>query len=109
MSDAKPLIWKGKVIGDSIGDLMKVVVEIAERGDRQEAKQFLDAYQATCDKPGVAMSNIGYCSGYYSNERMARIQDIFNASHPVFGRTIPSAKEAFEAGIEAGKKNHDKG
>jgi hypothetical protein len=33
----------------------------------------------------VALQNIGYLTGYYSREEAARLLDLFETKHPIFG------------------------
>jgi len=50
------------------------------------------------------LENVGYFSGYYDNETMARVQRLFNTAHPIFGKAmdgIPTPEEAFEMGRRA--------
>lgn len=48
----------------------------------------------------VADSNIGYLSGYLSDEGGAIIRNTFKTPHPVFGYGSPSAEEALDAGMK---------
>lgn len=34
----------------------------------------------------IERANIGYWSGYYDKETMKRVQDLYEAAHPIFGR-----------------------
>lgn len=52
--------------------------------------------------------NIGYWSGYYSDETMQQIQRVFGVVHPVFGSNVPTAEEAFEAGVKKGQKDEQR-
>lgn len=63
-------------------------------------KKFVAAYTKTGKH---ALANVGYFSGYYSREKMAKIQRVFSASHPVFGKTIPTPTQAYRAGRTASK------
>lgn len=89
--------WNGKelkTMGD-IGDAVCAILKMPEEKGRAAAKLFMDEY---LDDTPHAYHNIGYMSGYYDNETMAKIQDWFQTAHPVFGRTIPTPEQAFEAG-----------
>ncbi len=44
--------------------------------------------------------NLGYYAGYYDGETQARVNRLFSTTHPVFGGTRPTAKEAFEADVK---------
>lgn len=52
-------------------------------------------------------SNLGYYAGYYDNETRSRVERLFLCAHPVFGPISvvgpPTAKEAFQKGLEAGR------
>lgn len=52
----------------------------------------------------IQLNNVGYFAGYYDHATRARVQKWLNAVHPIFGRTFPSAKQAFEAGKRIGRK-----
>lgn len=43
------------------------------------------------------LSNIGYYAGYYNSKTITRVYKLFNTTHPIFGKTIPTPKEALEA------------
>jgi hypothetical protein len=49
-------------------------------------------------------SNLGYFAGYFSPSTMLRVFKLFNCQHPIFGKVVPTAKEAFAKGLEMGKK-----
>lgn len=55
----------------------------------------------------IAKSNLGYWAGYGDNKLRERVENLFNCSHPIFGSIaengIPTAKEAFEMGLNLGK------
>jgi hypothetical protein len=53
----------------------------------------------------IARSNIGYVSGYYDDETMKRIQELYEIPHPIFGFKIPTPKEAFDAGVKWGNES----
>jgi hypothetical protein len=89
--------WKGHELV-TIGDLMDHGIDAC--ATREEAEEFMKQYRA--EEPH-AYANVGYLSGYYSSERMAQIQDWFQTSHPIFGRSQPSAEEAFETGRKLGE------
>ena len=50
--------------------------------------------------------NLGYYAGYYDDETRARVERLFSCEHPVFGRTVPSACTAFEAGTAAARDDN---
>lgn len=53
-----------------------------------------------------AKSNLGYFAGYCDTETRIRVNRLFAAAHPIFGNNFPTAKEAFEKGVELGKSSH---
>lgn len=64
-------------------------------------KRFVDNNEAKAEE--VVNANIGYYAGYGSNDDRARIEELFECSHPVFGpikqNGTPTAKEALKCGI----------
>jgi len=52
----------------------------------------------------IQLVNIGYYAGYYDFGTRQRMQALFGAVHPVFGETLPTSEEAFQAGLDYGKK-----
>lgn len=105
------MIWEGKELV-TFGDIGDAAVKIAKSQDREKAKKFLQAHaDALAEKgkltPGqdpfeVAASNIGYWAGYMDRETMELMWEIFDVDHPMFGRKVPTAIEAFEMGVERG-------
>ena len=87
----------------TIGEKYRPAMEIT---DQVEA----DAYFEMCvehtmrlgksrqEAEKIERSNLGYYAGYYDHETMARVNRLFHTQHPIFGKTIPTAEEAFEAG-----------
>ena len=57
----------------------------------------------------IAKSNLGYYAGYYDSETRERVERLFMCQHPIFGSIkengVPTAKEAFEAGLSYKKNN----
>lgn len=49
-------------------------------------------------------SNLGYLTGYLNAEEATRLLDIFETEHPFFGKTRPTAEEAFKMGLAFGEK-----
>ncbi|MHB1778002.1 MAG: hypothetical protein ACYCU7_18770 [Acidimicrobiales bacterium] len=83
--------WRGKDL-NTVGDLLDAVCKC---GSREEAQEFMRLYRAETTH---ADANIGYISGYCDGGTMQRIQDWCSVAHPIFGRSIPTPEEAFEAG-----------
>jgi len=85
--------WKGKEIVN-YGDIGEAVSSIKTK---EEAAEFIKLYSRVSD---YASKNIGYISGYYGSETMARIQRLFKVEHPIFGtKTDIKPSEAIEAGM----------
>jgi len=52
----------------------------------------------------IERENLGYYAGYYNNQTRLRVERLFDCKHPIFGKAsegIPTAKEAFEKGINS--------
>jgi hypothetical protein len=91
----------------TIGDFMKQLEQVTTPEQAvafvdSEAKRLCEEEERTdyANVRGIVLSNIGYFSGYYEPKRMAEIQQLFNTSHPIFGRYAPTPDEAFEAGTK---------
>jgi hypothetical protein len=95
------MIWKGKEI-KTIGDLTNAVGLISSK---EEGAEFMSLYRS---ENAHADENVGYVSGYHDRETMARIQEYCNCSHPIFGRSQPTTKEACEAGKKMGEAVRDR-
>lgn len=51
--------------------------------------------------------NLAYYAGYYNNETRERVERLFVAAHPVFGKIadgVPTTDYCLKAGIEYGRK-----
>lgn len=101
MAELWTVEWHGRKL-NSIRDIIDNAFKIT---DEAEKKRFVDQVKASNPH---ALSNIGYCSGYYSTEQAAAILKFFGTTHPIFGPDWPatpiSAKDAFELGQRMGKK-----
>jgi hypothetical protein len=108
-----PFEFDGKDLS-TYGALMDAAVKIAKEGDKDTAAELLGAYAewqfANAETPitreradEIARSNIGYGSGYYSAETATAVREVFDVSHPIFGRTNPTPDEALAAGIKRGE------
>lgn len=94
----------------TFGDLLSPAMEIAKAGDREAAREYVDAYAEYLSRRNPEWSaqqvedcihsNLGYFAGYYDTDTRRAVQDVFNALHPFFGSTDPTPEEAFEAGRE---------
>ena len=58
---------------------------------------------------GIERYNLGYWAGYYDNETRERVERLFKCAHPLFGAIAekgpPTPEEAFQLGVELGKKS----
>lgn len=79
----------------TFGEQLDPAMKITEQAD---ADQYLSAYVRWLVEYGamtedyaqnVALGNIGYFAGYYSAETAERVLRLFDASHPIFGKSIP--------------------
>lgn len=77
--------------------------------DAADAQNYLAAYEAYMvrrwdtapdEAHSIALSNLGYYAGYYSPETRDRVYALFNAAHPIFGTSHPTAEEAFSEGMK---------
>ena len=98
--------------GEAYGPAMKIT-------DKAEAKVYLQALidrhvRITDHDPTeaemIVKTNLGYYSGYYDDETMIRVQNLFDCEHPVFGkaeRGLPTPAEAFQMGVDLATKEED--
>ena len=93
------MIWKRKELV-TVGDIIEAVEAIRSRKD---AHKFMKLFRIETPH---ADDNIGYISGYCKNPK--RILDWFQVSHPIFGKTLPTAREAFLAGMVWGALGKEK-
>ncbi len=82
--------WKGKKF-----EGYREIVDFALALEGKEQEEFAEAY---CNTGVYARQNIGYISGYYSQETAEKIMKIFKTAHPIFGTKRPEPEEAFEMG-----------
>lgn len=52
----------------------------------------------------IERSNLGYYAGYYDAETRERVERLFGAVHPIFGRSTPTPAEAYSKGVRDGRK-----
>ena len=90
--------WEGKTL-ETAGELMDAILKCA---NKEEAQEFMKIYRAENE---FADSNIGYMSGYYTSDIRSKIQDWCSVEHPIFGKTNPTPKEAFEKGKELAERD----
>jgi hypothetical protein len=82
--------YKGKDL-----DTYTKIIDYALSLPADEQEIFVKAYASTGP---YALQNVGYFSGYYGSDMMAKIQEIFKTAHPIFGRTSPTPEEAINIG-----------
>lgn len=97
-------------------DCLSPAMEIRDPNEAQQyLKDYADWIQSELDEKGssesgmeIAKHNLGYFAGYYSNDVRKRVEKLFMCEHPLFGSIekngSPTAKEAFEIGLELSKK-----
>jgi hypothetical protein len=88
------LTWEGQELV-TYGDIGKAIDRIIENGTTEDARRFMEAYEGVNSN---ARANVGYLAGYYGAEKMKKILDWFDCSHPMFGRIIPTPEAALKAG-----------
>jgi hypothetical protein len=89
-------VWRGKKLV-SYGDIIDAVSAIH---DKETAEEFFEEYVASGVRRDTARQNIGYLAGYLDRDTARRVFDLFETTHPVFGRSFPSPEKAFEMGKE---------
>jgi len=106
-----PDFSKKLTVGQAFDPAMKIT-------DQAEADEYFEALvKFSMDKAGktreeaeaIQKSNLGYYSGYYDQETMARVQKLFNCVHPIFGGIEQpknfTAKDIFEMGKDCSKRD----
>ena len=95
----------------TIGDLYSPAMKITSK---KEAEEYLEKLierniKITSNSREKATSiekaNIGYFAGYYGTKTAQRVYKLFMTSHPIFGTSQPTPKEAFEKGRERGRQS----
>ena len=92
--------------GHSIGELIRAVFSIYTKEDAlsfyEGYVKYLEKFPENKDKAGqIARSNIGWCFGEGMKPDLIRMwSEVCNASHPIFGRVMPTAEEAFSLGAK---------
>lgn len=90
------MIWKGQEL-KTIGNLCDAMKNIVSKED---ATEFMRLYRLANKH---ADENVGYLTGYFSAEEADRMRELFDVSHPIFGRKSPTPEQALKAGIEMGR------
>lgn len=96
------------------GECLKPAMKIKEQDDAdQYFAQYATYIQRSLKKEPrkdgmtaeeIAKINIGYFAGYYDSETMRRVNELFKTRHPVFGKIVPMATEALQAGMTLAKQ-----
>ena len=74
--------WNGR----SLITYRDMMDEMEKLQTKEEARAFIEAFRPTKDRPEGAEIDIGYLTGYFDHAEMLRLQDLFDVSHPIFGR-----------------------
>ena len=91
--------WKGKKL-----EKTNEIVDFGLSLTGKEQEEFVNSVE----KLGpYALQNIGYHSGYYPREKAREICRVFRTEHPVFGKTEPTAEQAFAMGEKMGTAIRD--
>lgn len=96
--------------GEALGPAMKIT-------DPEDAKQYLKEYVAYQEimlikeprNDGMTAEqmckiNLGYYAGYYDNETRARVERLFNCSHPIFGSIETNGQPSTEKALSKGQQ-----
>lgn len=96
----------------SFQDIFNACLAIAKTSDGNKAVKFIKEYaDLITEETGLseeeavrkAAENIGYLSGYYSEEDADAIMDVFDIPHHIFGWEHPTPEEAFKKGSGDGR------
>jgi len=100
-------------------DILEPAIKIALERDHDMARAWFREYvrllstrMSRAEAEETALSNLGYFAGYYDQEVIDAVHEVFGAVHPLlghqdrFGRTPPppTMEEAFAAGVRWGEK-----
>jgi hypothetical protein len=107
--------------GANIGDLYNPAIEIAKTGDKEKAKRYFDALVSHAleyskietpeediskdEMERIVHSNLGYWAGYHDKGTIEKVHKVYGSSHPIFGNSTPTPSEAFNMGLEFGRKS----
>lgn len=92
--------WRGMDI-NGIDKLFEAAMKCSTR---EEAESLLNAAVEAGTPRDIVLKNLGYVCGYYSQEAMDKINALFGAEHPLFGKTFPTPAKAFQMGVDFMKK-----
>lgn len=77
--------WQGRTY-----DKVNEIIDAALALEGAAQAEFVEAF---CASGKYARTNIGYISGYYSQETRVKICQVFRTSHPIFGDGVLSDAE----------------
>lgn len=93
--------------GETLGPAMEIT-------DQDEADRYYEALVQRQMRVGGYVreqaesnvkSNLGYYAGYYTDPEVSkRVNRLFTTEHPIFGKKMPTAGEAFRKGVELGEQ-----
>jgi glutamate synthase domain-containing protein 3 len=67
----------------------------------KEAEEMAQVYDLTVEEARKRLlANIGYVTGYFDHATADKVFEIFETEHPIFGKTHPSAEDAYRMGME---------
>lgn len=77
-----------RTIGEVYGPVIEITTEEDARAYLEELiTERMQLFNETRDRAAyIVHLNLGYYSGYFSEETRQRIQKLFDVSHPVFGK-----------------------
>lgn len=86
----------------SMWQILSAVIDgdIATKDDaaavlEDEAREYADVLKLSqAEASKMLRENIGYCAYYYTQAQAERILDLFDAEHPIFGRSWPTPEDA---------------
>jgi hypothetical protein len=80
--------------------------EIAAALVDEEAKKAVDFYGIDFEEAKKRLlSNIGYVTGYLTHAQADKMMELFDTEHPVWGRRHPEPLEAYELGLQYGRRD----
>ena len=94
-------------IGDKYGPAMEI-------NDQAEADIYFQACVEHCmiweksreEAEKIERQNLGYFAGYYDHETMSRVNRLFCTTHPIFGNTILTPEQTFQAGWDLAQNDN---
>lgn len=89
-------------LGEIYGPAMEITTADAARAYLKRITHHLHRHHPSKSLPECeqqARDNIGYWSGYYSDETASRALRLFQATHPIFGDSQPEPEAARVAGF----------